>query len=204
VVALAVANVCQQASVTSILIRQAGEELACAWDGGEDMQKVARHWSLSSFRSREIRKASALLLANPQLPLTTRALQRASQMLHAAKNSAKVGVLYRGSGVTRQQANALMKLSGKKYTLPLSSFSQNKAIADEFSRAAIITHRQEVAVNTVVRNARGISINEVAPNIPAQWAREQEFVVSGSFRISEISRSVIDGTDTITLFLEAI
>lgn len=151
-----------------------------------------------------MQEASKQLLLNPQLPLTTRDLQRASQMLHATKNSAKVKALYRGAGVTRQQANALMKLSGKKYTLPLSSFSRNRTIANEFSRTAITTHRREVAVNTMIRNARGVSINELAPNLPAHLAREQEFVVSGSFRISEISRSVVDETDTITMILEPI
>ncbi len=178
-VELAATSAGQQATVTSILIRQAGEELACAWDGGEDIDSIARSWSEHIGNSHGIQDASKTLLKNPGTVLKTRELSRASQLMKAADDAPKVGKLFRGMEIPRAELNKLRKMIGKKFSLPLSSFTTDRAVAYEFSHLGL----NEVPIIIDVRNVRGLDIS--ASVIP-EYASQAEHLVYGDFKVLNV------------------
>ena len=196
-VALAVTSAGQQATVTSILIRQ-GAGAACAWDGGDDMTGIVDVWSSGGPDVKAIQDASALLLKNPKAVLNSRALNRASQIMGAVNKSKRVDVLYRGMGISKAEGAALMKQAGKKVALPLTSATYSPDIAAEFSmRVRGMPTTTDMHLVTEIRGARGYSISDMVPD---QFAYQSEVIIQGNFRVVEVTQ---DG-DQLQMILEAI
>lgn len=162
----------------------AGEEEGpeCAWTGGEELRTICKSWSHSIKNSHPIQAASAKLLMNPNLPLDTRDLSRASQLLTEVNKASRVDHLYRGMYVSKSDAEAMLKLSGREFTLPLSSFSSAREQAEIFA----IAPGDSVSVMIDARNIRGFDIHEL---VMPSYSDQMEHLVAGTFRVGPVYHS---------------
>lgn len=195
-VALAVASVGHLASVTSTLIRQAGE-MACAWDGGEDMDSLIDTWSDGGRNVKAMQDASATLLKNPATTLNSQPLNRASQLMDAVNTSKPIDTLYRGMGISNAEATKLLGQGGKNVSLPLTSATHSRDVATTFSqRVRGLPATTDMHLVTEIRGARGFSISDM---VPYQYADQAEVIIMGNFRVVEVTQ---DGNQ-MRMILEA-
>ena len=118
-------------------------------------------------------------------------MNRAEQMVHAVKQAEKVGVMYRGMEVSKDEAARLLALKGTEFRLPLSSFSTDPAVAVEFGSLGI----RQVPVFMEVHAARGLDISSWAIE---EYAYQMEHVVLGNFRV--VDTQFVD--DALRIVLE--
>ena len=178
--------------------------MECAWDGGESMENLAEGWS--SGASRELQQAStAIRSGDPKLmayareKFGTTVMNRAEQMVYAVEHAEKVGVMYRGMGVSKTEATRLLALKGKEFGLPLSSFTTKSAVASEFASIRVAESAQGgVGVFIEVRGARGLDISSFAIE---RYKYQAEHIVLGDFRVVEASLVGPQGK-TVRLVLE--
>lgn len=166
------------------------------------MEKIAEGWA--SGASRELQQAStAILSGDPKLmayateKFGMTVMNRAEQMVYAAKHADKVGVMYRGMGVSKGEATRLLALKGKEFGLPLSSFTTKSAVASEFASIRVAEGAQ-MGVFIEVRGARGLDISSFAIE---KYKYQAEHIVIGDFRVAEASLVGPQGK-TVRLVLE--
>lgn len=176
---MAVANAGHPASVACLLIRQAGEDLACAWDGGESIDDITRSWSEHIGNSHGIQDASKALLQNPGAVLNTRELNRASQLMGAVDDAPRVGQLFRGMEISQTELARLKGMVGKEFSLPISSFTTDRTVANEFARLGL----DDVPIIVNVSNTSALDIS--ASVIP-EYAYQAEHLVYGNFRVVDV------------------
>ncbi len=153
--------------------------MACAWDGGEDVDSIARSWSEHIGNSHGIQDASKTLMQNPGTVLNTRELNRASQLMRAVDDAPQVSRLFRGMEVSRVELARLKGMVGKKFSLPLSSFTTDKAVANEFAHLGL----NETPIIVNVSNTQALDIS--ASVIP-EYASQAEHLVYGNFKVQHV------------------
>ena len=118
-------------------------------------------------------------------------------MLEAIRRAPKQKTLYRGMEVSKDVADDLVKKQYGDWELPISSFSSDRAVAQEFTQLGL----NDVSVFVEVNNARGLDISK---HVLEDFRDQKEHLVAGSVRVKTVNDNRGRGVNWIRLVLEPV